>query len=117
MQPSFALESPPSGPLLHAEVKSRVQAFYDELGDGRDDWIARSRYYYDTIRHLLRLIVPRGSRVLSIGCGSGEHLAALEPSLGVGVDISGWGAIDCEAGDSEPGGGEASGGEPGHGRA
>jgi SAM-dependent methyltransferase len=32
--------------------------------------------------------VPRGQRVLEIGCGCGHLLAALEPSRGVGVDAS-----------------------------
>jgi SAM-dependent methyltransferase len=77
----------PREDVLLAQAR-RVQAFYDALGDEREQWLERSRYYYDTLQHLLRLIVPRGSRVLAVGCGSGEHLAALEPSLGVGVDIS-----------------------------
>jgi len=32
--------------------------------------------------------VPVGSKVLEIGCGAGELLAGLEPSLGVGIDLS-----------------------------
>jgi SAM-dependent methyltransferase len=34
-------------------------------------------------------MVPRDARVLEIGCGTGELLASLQPSLGVGVDFSG----------------------------
>ena len=69
--------------------KSRVQAFYDELGDRREAWIARSRYYYDGIQTLLRQLVPVDQRVLDVGCGNGDQLAALQPSVGVGVDLSG----------------------------
>ncbi len=36
----------------------------------------------------LRFLIPAGSSVLEIGCGTGELLAALEPGRGVGVDIS-----------------------------
>ena len=33
-------------------------------------------------------MLPRGARVLEIGCGAGDLLAGLEPSFGVGVDFS-----------------------------
>src|SRR5215510_13417642 len=66
----------------------RVQTFYDQLGADRDRWIARSRYYYDALQRLLQFIVPPGRRVLDIGCGNGDLLAGLRPSLGVGIDLS-----------------------------
>jgi len=37
----------------------------------------------------MRFSIPRGASVLELGCGTGDLLAALEPSRGVGVDISG----------------------------
>ena len=33
-------------------------------------------------------LVPSGSRVLELGCGYGDSLAAVKPSHGVGVDFS-----------------------------
>ena len=36
----------------------------------------------------MRFLVPAGARVRDLGCGTGDLLAALEPSLGVGVDLS-----------------------------
>ena len=46
-----------------------------------------SSYRSDDIR-FMRFLVPQGKRVLELGCGRGEMLAALEPSYGVGVDFS-----------------------------
>src|SRR5260221_3836220 len=37
----------------------------------------------------MRFLIPPGRSVLEIGCGSGDLLRALDPSRGVGVDISG----------------------------
>jgi SAM-dependent methyltransferase len=36
----------------------------------------------------MRFLIPPGKRVLELGSGSGELLAALQPSYGVGVDFS-----------------------------
>ena len=35
----------------------------------------------------MRFLIPPGKRVLELGCGRGDLLAALEPSYGVGVDF------------------------------
>jgi SAM-dependent methyltransferase len=37
---------------------------------------------------VFRFSIPRGARVLEIGSGSGDLLAALQPAVGVGVDVS-----------------------------
>jgi SAM-dependent methyltransferase len=47
-----------------------------------------NRAYRARLQEIFRLLVPPGQRVLEIGCGGGELLAALEPELGVGIDIS-----------------------------
>jgi len=36
----------------------------------------------------MRFLIPRGKRVLELGCGRGDLLAGLQPSFGVGVDFS-----------------------------
>jgi len=44
--------------------------------------------YREDDRNFMRFLIPRGKRVLELGCGNGELLAALEPSYGVGVEFS-----------------------------
>ncbi len=60
----------------------------DSLAQVRGKWRRRAAYYHQEIERYLRFLIPAGSSVLEIGCGTGELLAALEPSRGVGVDIS-----------------------------
>ena len=47
-----------------------------------------SAAYYRRLADIYRYLVPPRSRVLELGSGTGDLLAALEPSLGVGVDFS-----------------------------
>jgi SAM-dependent methyltransferase len=71
-----------------AEARARRVAALDALADERDRWMRRNAYYHGAITELVRFAVPPGARVLEIGCGTGDLLAALEPAEGVGVDIA-----------------------------
>jgi SAM-dependent methyltransferase len=57
-----------------------AQAFENRTGWGR--------FYQARLAHIYRQLIPQGLRVLELGCGQGDLLAALQPSLGVGVDFS-----------------------------
>jgi SAM-dependent methyltransferase len=56
----------------------------------REQWEARGwgGYYHRRLAEIYRSIVTPGQKILDLGCGEGELLAALEPSTGVGVDFS-----------------------------
>lgn len=70
------------------ERKERVRRLFDRLAPDREKWIRRNEYFYEQDRAYMRFLVPRGMRVLEIGCGTGSLLAHLEPSHGVGIDLS-----------------------------
>jgi ubiquinone/menaquinone biosynthesis C-methylase UbiE len=53
--------------------------------DVRPNW---GSAYQGRLADIFKLLVPPGHRVLEIGCGRGDLLAALSPDRGVGVDIS-----------------------------
>ena len=64
------------------------ERFFDAYAADVDTWKARHTGYHEAIARVARFYVPRGVRVLEVGCGTGDLLAALEPSEGVGVDLS-----------------------------
>jgi len=68
--------------------KAALVTLLDAQAPDSDRWKRKNRYYYESIERIVRFHVPPGSSVLEIGCGTGDLLAALEPSRGVGVDIS-----------------------------
>ena len=47
-----------------------------------------ARGYHERLTAIYRFLVPPGRRVLELGCGPGDLLAAVEPAVGVGVDFS-----------------------------
>jgi SAM-dependent methyltransferase len=75
------------------------RAFYQERAARRNRELAR--LYHHLLHRYYRFTVPRNLRVLELGCSSGELLAAVEPSRGVGVDFSP--AIISRARDTHPG--------------
>ena len=61
---------------------------YDRLAPERDYYRAKNRYYYDRLFKEYQYFIPKGKKVLEVGCSTGELLNALSPSVGVGIDIS-----------------------------
>jgi SAM-dependent methyltransferase len=62
--------------------------FFDRFAPSAERWRRRNRTYHRLIEQVARFQIPAGKRVLEIGCGGGDLLAALEPAVGVGVDVS-----------------------------
>jgi len=68
--------------------KIKIREYFDQHADKRDKWRKKNKYYHKEIKNLLGFLVPENSSVLDIGCSTGDVLANLKPSRGVGVDIS-----------------------------
>ena len=69
-------------------ILDEVRHFYESHHDGIEASRRRHRYFYRYLTRILRVRVPEGLRVLDLGCGAGHLLSALNPSHGVGIDIS-----------------------------
>lgn len=87
--PVNAIAAPEAAPPIRArsQRKQELAEHFDRLGSGRERW-TRNRYYHDELTRFVALLVSEGSRVLEIGCGAGDLLAATRPRTGVGVDLS-----------------------------
>lgn len=65
-----------------------VRDFFNKIAYKRDNWKNKNRYYHQQIAKLCKFLIPPKKSVLDIGCGTGDLLASLSPSYGVGLDIS-----------------------------
>ena len=68
--------------------KRRILEHANRTAHQRDSRIVRNRFYHEDDRRYMRFLVHEGMRVLELGCGTGQLLAALQPAAGVGVDFS-----------------------------
>ena len=71
-----------------SEFEDKVRAHFDAVAPTRRKWIERNRFFYESDWRYLQFLIPAGSRVIEPGSGTGELLAKLRPSRGLGIDIS-----------------------------
>jgi SAM-dependent methyltransferase len=83
MNPAQSAAQAQYGNLRKNEFREYVESTLDQADD-RDNFNAA---YRQDDRKFMRFLIPPGKRVLELGCGRGDLLAALEPSYGVGVDF------------------------------
>lgn len=68
--------------------KTAILEYNQQMAAKRDDWRTKNAGFYDDDMAFLRFLIPEGSRILDLGCGTGAQLAGLKPSFGMGVDFS-----------------------------
>ncbi len=65
-----------------------ISTKFDSLALERDLWRKKNRYYHNTLTKIYKFFIPEKQQVLKAGCCTGELLAQLNPSRGIGIDIS-----------------------------
>ncbi|MFA5880122.1 MAG: bifunctional class I SAM-dependent methyltransferase/glycosyltransferase family 2 protein [Candidatus Margulisiibacteriota bacterium] len=65
--------------------KSQFKLYFDKIAY---KYRKKKSYYYGYLEDYLKFIIPANKSVIELGCGTGQTLAALNPSFGVGVDFS-----------------------------
>jgi ubiquinone/menaquinone biosynthesis C-methylase UbiE len=74
--------------VLDEKRKQELVRRFDSLAQERRRWMGKNKYYYEDQTRYFQFLVPPGSSVLELGCGTGDLLNALKPKRGVGVDFS-----------------------------
>jgi len=71
------------------DYQRRRIAHWDKVVKQKENPERIGEFYQTLLHHYYKFLVPSGLRILELGCGLGDLLAALEPSSGIGVDFSG----------------------------
>jgi SAM-dependent methyltransferase len=77
--------------LMQSSFNERKRELLDHFEASAGEPYQGGKYnaaYREEDGKFMRFLVPPGKRVLELGCGRGDLLAALKPSYGVGIDFS-----------------------------
>ncbi len=72
----------------YSQRKLEFLRHFETAGDELDRPGKYNAAYREDDRKFMGFLIPPGKRVLELGCGRGQLLAALAPAYGVGVDFS-----------------------------
>jgi SAM-dependent methyltransferase len=70
-----------------AHTDERIR-HWDSFARALRGWHGWGGTYHRRLAALYTHMIPPGSRVLELGCGAGDLLAAVHPSRGIGIDFS-----------------------------
>jgi len=68
--------------------QSERKAHWDSVACWLEKHSGLGGAYHRRLMEVYRYLVPKGGKVIEIGCGRGDLLASLEPADGLGVDLS-----------------------------
>lgn len=72
-----------------SKYRDILRAHWDGVARKADNWTSWGTYYHRRFEEIYSFLITSGQRVLEIGRATRELLAALRPSLGIGIDFSG----------------------------
>ena len=74
------------------EARNRYQQarrlHWNQVARRLETWTGWGGYYHKRLTEVYQALISPGQSVLELGCARGDLLAAVKPSIGVGVDFS-----------------------------
>jgi ubiquinone/menaquinone biosynthesis C-methylase UbiE len=62
--------------------------YWNSINSNQKKWEGYRNYYRNRLVELYKFAIPKHAKILEVGCGNGNLLAKLDPSIGVGIDFS-----------------------------
>lgn len=73
---------------MQLQDTNRISNHFNKIASVRDKFKQKNKYYHQYLEKFCAFLVPKKRSVLEIGCGTADLLSTLEPTTGVGLDIS-----------------------------
>ena len=70
------------------DYTEKRRAHWDSIALEMSRAVGWGEFYHQRVTQIFRTLVLPGQRIIELGCGVRDLLAALEPSVGIGVDFS-----------------------------
>jgi len=68
--------------------KENMSKYFNSIAQKREKWNKKNYYYHKLLGRYYSYLIPKESKVLEVGCGTGDLLNSVNPGYGVGLDIS-----------------------------
>lgn len=68
--------------------KKSNQEYFNREANKRSKWKKRNSYYHKLTEKYYQFLIPKNATIVEIGCSTGDLLASLSPSRGVGIDFA-----------------------------
>ena len=79
--------TPARAPRRRSSARA-LREYFDSIAPEWDHWRSRNRYYHDRVKELVAGAVVPDQSVLDIGSGTGDVLASVAPSDGLGLNVA-----------------------------
>src|ERR1700751_1540158 len=76
------------GPAALDQIREARRRHQETIAAPRYEWIRSNCYFSYPLKRSIHFVVEPNKRVLEVRCETGELLASVSPSYGVGVEIS-----------------------------
>jgi ubiquinone/menaquinone biosynthesis C-methylase UbiE len=69
-------------------IKENSKDYFNNIASARLKWKKKNIFYHHLLEKYYSFFIPKNSKVIELGCGTGELLNHVQPGYGVGIDFS-----------------------------
>lgn len=68
--------------------KENIENYFNKMAEFRNFWKDKNLFFHEEDEKYLSFLIPKGSNIIVLGCGTGHLIPGLEPEKAIGIDMS-----------------------------